>query len=93
MLATIALHELATHSLRVSLVAAPRPTHAGHKIRVADDTNPDWYRVLVHRRPLSHSIRRYVVAALQSVVAGCVRVRGMDEEILEVLDEDTNLGR
>lgn len=92
-LALIALHELTTRSLRVSLVPAPRPMHASHKIRVVDDTNPGWYRTLVHRRPSSHSIRRYVAVALQSVLAGCVRARGMDEEILDVLNEDAELGR
>ncbi len=52
--ACLMLRELREQYLSVVLVPAPRPMHAGHKIRVADNRNPEWYRRLWHeheRRP------------------------------------------
>jgi hypothetical protein len=48
--ACLMLRELREQYLSVVLVPAPRPMHAGHKIRVADNRNPEWYRRLWHDR-------------------------------------------
>ncbi len=99
-LAWIALEELKRHCRKIGLVPAPRPNFVGHKIRVIEACNPRWYRTLAHRRPMkrdgkNHSIRIYVVNALQSIVTTrYIRPspKALDLEVLEVLHADEDLG-
>ena len=39
-------YEMQEQFLHTVLIPAPDPMHTGHMIRVADNTNPDWYREL-----------------------------------------------
>lgn len=42
------LKELESRRLEVLLIPAPDPKFEGHKIRVAENSNPDWYQELYH---------------------------------------------
>ena len=41
--------ELQTHKLEVILIPASESMHSGHKIRVAANHNPEWYRDLCEK--------------------------------------------
>ena len=41
--------DLLEHRLQVSLAEAPQKNFSGHKIRVVENCNPDWYRELYSR--------------------------------------------
>lgn len=38
------LYELQNQKLEIVLVDAPKPKHIGHKIRIVQTENPEWYR-------------------------------------------------
>jgi len=42
----IMLTQLNKNRLQVGLAVAPEEAHSGHKIRVVDGTNPEWYQEL-----------------------------------------------
>jgi len=58
--------ELTNNRLKVVLVPAPNPTHYNHKIRVVENSNPEWYSSLYFetnrgkRRLFEKSISRLV---------------------------------
>jgi hypothetical protein len=88
-LAKIAEQQMHAQRLEVCLVNAPDQKFNGHKIRVVSERNPEWYRILVRRRPRTHSIRQYVLKALRRVQSGYIGPHPwcMDLEIVEVLRE------
>src|SRR3989344_7272207 len=68
------LDELCDHRLEVVLVPAPRPTHQGHMIRVAQSHNPSWYSRLYENH---HYFRRDLTErALRRLVQGTDREYG-----------------
>ena len=52
------LATLETQSLKVSLIPAPDPRHATHKIRAVSERNPQWYRRLCAAYPTKRAKRR-----------------------------------
>lgn len=106
-LATIAKKEFESQRLRVQLTLPEIPDGA-RRLRTAISSNPGWYRMLVHRRPVKgvrtvahgkrvggkHSIRQYVARALRRIIEEkYIRPNAIDAELLEVLHQDPNLGR
>ncbi len=73
-------HELERSHHRVALLPAPRPMHAEHKIRVAVELLPDWYRQLLSTRPSRRRDRRrhwqtaikrqHTINGLRAIAAG-----------------------
>lgn len=53
--------------LEVILVPAPVQRHEGHKIRVAINKNPEWYREIYHSWCTDHFKRHRAVEALQRI--------------------------
>ena len=88
-----ALHELEESYLVVVLQPAPDPHFDGHKIRVAQNRNPKWYREFVagHWGPGRRgcSIKRYrVIRALNRVyVRGIIYSRGYEAKLLKKLQD------
>lgn len=52
------LHELEERRLEVGLIPAPEKQHVGHCIRVAIESNPEWYRELCALFPRSRNRKR-----------------------------------
>ena len=52
--------------LRVILVSAPQPRFEGHKIRVVEETNPEWYSTLYNSH--RHTKRQRCVRALDRIL-------------------------
>ncbi|MFB6089079.1 MAG: hypothetical protein ABEK36_04845 [Candidatus Aenigmatarchaeota archaeon] len=48
------LDELENNRLEVTLYDAPRKRYPGHKIRVAENHPPDWYRDIFHKNELNY---------------------------------------
>ncbi len=42
------INDLQEHKLKVVLVEAPEPKFDGHKIRIVESRNPEWYSKLYH---------------------------------------------
>jgi hypothetical protein len=86
-LARYALKVLANERLVVSLAPAPDPHFDGHKIRVVDCRNPQWYRDLQVKYRY-HMKRPRVVRALERVVnQRRVRGNGYEVELLGLFKE------
>jgi len=69
--------DLRLNRLSVCLVAAPEEMHSGHKVRVADSSNPEWYQRLCsrygsrsksHRRWRTRIKRRNVLSVLRTML-------------------------
>lgn len=52
------LGELSLSPLRITTAPAPRPTHAGHKVRVVESRNPTWYSRLCASVPNTRKVTR-----------------------------------
>jgi len=95
-IAAIGLDWLLHEKLSVTLIDAPEPMHRGHKIRVADQNNPAWYRRMWHSRwnGLKHGksncggMRKRVLKALRRVVGGWVDPQGYEDEALSEIKAD-----
>lgn len=90
--AGLALEELESHHNRIVLVPAPSKNFDGHKIRVQESKNPDWYirfGVAYWRSKRSFQLkRRRVEKALRRVaVVGIVRRNGYETKLLPLLKE------
>jgi hypothetical protein len=91
-----ALESLELERNRIVLVPAPRKNFDGHKIRVQETKNPDWYRefgVPYWRSRRSFQLKRVrVERALRRVcVTGIVRRNGYEVLILKKLMEVSHL--
>jgi len=90
-LARTLLDDLRTHKHSIGLVPAPDPKHAGHKIRVVTERNPEWYSLLAGRKGLhkrrgrnrNGCLRKKVVRALRRLSSGWYDPIGLEYEILE----------
>lgn len=88
-LAGRALEDLGRERNRIGLVPAPDPHFEGHKIRVIECRNPEWYVEFGKRywkglRQFSLK-RARVIKALERVVRGRIRGNGYERELLEFL--------
>ena len=74
---------------RIILVPAPEPHFEGHKIRVVESRNPQWYIDFGEqywKGDRKFMLKRSrVIQALQRVVKGRVRGNGYERELLEWL--------
>ena len=90
-LARRALVDLEQNRNRIILVPAPEPQFEGHKIRVVESRNPDWYieyGKAFWPEPRQFALkRRRVVKALQRVVKGRVRGNGYEKDLLICLKQ------
>lgn len=91
-LAQWALITLDNERNKITLVPAPAPHFMGHKIRVVESTNPEWYREFgasYWRGPRSYQLKRHRVEnALKRVRdKKVVRRNGYEVAILEFLRE------
>ncbi len=88
-LAAQALVDLEQQQNRIILVPAPEPHFEGHKIRVVERRNPQWYidfGLSYWKSDREFTLKRSrVVQALQRVVKGRVRGNGHERELLEWL--------
>ncbi len=88
-LAKKALVDLEQNQNRIILAPAPQPHFAGHKIRVVESRNPQWYidfGAQYWKGDRQFTLKRSrVVQALQRVVKGRVRGNGHEGELLEWL--------
>lgn len=86
-----ALEELEIHFNRIGFVPAPSKNFDGHKIRVVESRNPDWYIEYGQkfwRGPRQFDLKRArVVKALKRVVNGRVRGNGYERDLLAFLAE------
>ena len=91
-LATKALADLDVMHNRIVLVPAPEPHFEGHRIRVQEQRNPEWYRSFAApywRTPRVFCLkRRRVEKALRRVsIVGIVRRNGYEMALLQSLEE------
>ena len=90
-LAKRALDELESQFNRIGFVPAPQQNFDGHRIRVIESRNPDWYIEYgkkFWRGPRQFDLKRErVVKALKRVVAGRVRGNGYERDLLPFLAE------
>jgi hypothetical protein len=90
-LATRALEELETNFNKIGFAPAPQQNFDGHRIRVVESRNPDWYVEYGRkfwRGPRQFDLKRArVVKALKRVVGGRVRGNGYEVELLPFLAE------
>jgi len=88
-LAKRALDELEVHFNKIGFAPAPSQNFDGHKIRVIESRNPDWYVEFgkkFWRGPRQFDLKRVrVVNALKRVARGRVRGNGYEREILPFL--------
>ncbi len=88
-LAAQALVDLEQQQNRIILIPAPDPHFEGHKIRVIESRNPQWYiefGASYWKGDRQFTLKRSrVVQALQRVVKGRVRGNGHEREVLEWL--------
>lgn len=54
----VMLAELTHERLEVALAGAPDPKHCGHRVRVVNGQNPEWYRELCSRYTVRRRNRR-----------------------------------
>lgn len=91
-LARQGLKDLEQHQNRIVLVPAPQPSFDGHKIRMVESRNPDWYIQFGKEywpRPREFTLKRArVVKALERVVKGRVRGNGHEKDLLKCLKEE-----
>lgn len=85
-----ALYELETNHNRIVLVPAPHQNFSGHKIRVQETRNPEWYiqfGLAYWRSKRSFQLKRWrVIKALKRVcVVGIVRRNGYEVKLLKAL--------
>jgi hypothetical protein len=88
-----ALQELDENRLVVTLVPAPDPHFDGHKIRVAENRNPGWYRDFVSmawtraRGRRGCQIKKWrVIRGLKRVYEkGLIHCRGYERKLLKQL--------
>lgn len=100
------LDDLKTNCLKVCLIDAPERKHSGHKIRVAFESNPPWYRKLCleypsHRkspkRKFDTAIKRAaIIRLLESLKAGNFKskskyIKDLKQIAQNMLEEDENL--
>ena len=88
--AGLALYELETNHNRIILVPAPRQNFSGHKVRVQESKNPEWYiqfgLAYWHSKRSFQLKRARVVRALKRVfVVGIVRRNGYEVKLLKAL--------
>lgn len=99
-IAKIGLQWLETSENKIALVPAPDPRHSMHKIRVVEQTNPDWYRDLAadygfsdrpgRGRKCKQSwppLRQQVLAALRRLSSGWFDPIARDALLLELIEE------
>ncbi len=88
-LAEMALYDLEQNQNRIILAPAPGPHFEGHKIRVVETRNPQWYidfGAQYWKGDREFTLKRSrVIQALQRVVKGRVRGNGHERELLEWL--------
>jgi len=88
-LAKRALEDLGREMNRIGLVPAPAPHFDGHKIRVIERRNPEWY--IEFGQKYWKGLRQFnlkrarIIKALERVVKGRVRGNGYERELLEFL--------
>ncbi len=58
-------HHLELNKLKIILIPAPEQKHCGHKIRVVDQSNPEWYSELY--QSLAHFRRDRSLRSLQRI--------------------------
>jgi hypothetical protein len=85
-----ALYDMETERNVIGLVPAPQPKFSGHKIRVQEQANPEWYRrfrLSYWRSRRSFQLKRWrVVKALKRVYeVGIVRRNGYETRLLKFL--------
>jgi len=61
-------HHLEQNKLKIILIPAPEQKHCGHKIRMVDQYNPQWYSELYHSLP--HFRRDRSLRSLQRIDKG-----------------------
>lgn len=90
-LAGRALEELETRRNKIALVPAPDSHFEGHKIRVIESRNPDWYikfGAKYWKSERQFDLRRHRVEnAFRRVLSGRVRGNGYERELLSFLRE------
>lgn len=86
-----ALDELESQFNRIGFAPAPQQNFDGHRIRVIESRNPDWYigyGKKFWRGPRQFDLKRErVVKALRRVVKGRVRGNGYERDLLPFLAE------
>lgn len=94
LIADCGLVELAEKQLCISLVAAPEPRHSGHKIRVINSVNPEWYSRMASphfegsKWHGTGSLRKQVTRALERVLNGWFDPIGHEVEALPEIEDD-----
>lgn len=90
-LAKRALEELESQFNKIGYTPAPSQNFVGHKVRVIESRNPDWYIEYgkkFWRGPRQFDLKRErVVKALKRVVSGRVRGNGYERDLLPFLAE------
>lgn len=90
-LAKRALQDLDQEYNKIGLAPAPEPSFDGHKIRVVEQRNPQWYiefGVRYWKNPRQFDLKRSrVVKALERVVKGRVRGNGCEKDLLPWLKD------
>lgn len=90
-LAKRALEELESQFNRIGFAPAPQQNFDGHRIRVIESRNPDWYVEFgkkFWRGPRQFDLKRErVLKALKRVVGGRVRGNGYERDLLPFLAE------
>lgn len=90
-LAKRALEELEIHFNKIGFAPAPSQNFDGHKVRVVESRNPDWY--IEFGKKFWRGARQFdlkrcrVEKALKRVVSGRVRGNGYEQDLLKLLTE------
>jgi hypothetical protein len=95
-LAVWGLGLLENNSQEVGLAPAPDPRFRGHKIRVVISNNPAFYARVADSRHTggdggwhgTGSLRKRAIAAMKRVIGGRKHWNGLENELLEELEED-----
>lgn len=97
--------DLKSNCLKVCLIDAPEKQHSGHKIRVAFEQNPDWYRKLClvypskrksQKRKFDTAIKRAaIIRMLESLKSGkpvkSKYIKDLKQIAQNMQEEDENL--
>jgi len=79
------LYQLQSQHLDVILVPAPVPKFVGHKIRVVNTQNPEWYRFYFQQFGANFVVRSRTISNLKSMCIG-KNVKGsrQDKALMEI---------
>lgn len=94
-MAGIMLKQLKNNKLSIVLIPAPEPKHPDHKIRSAEETNPDWYSKLcsnyssnrISNREKQDTIikRSCTITALEKISSGTIKGGIYIERLLPIV--------